>query len=47
MLDGSLILIAVNIREQMGVRDTLIRLAVGIEGTDDLIADMKEALEEI
>ena len=33
-------------REQTGIRDSLVRLALGIEDTDDLIADIKRALAE-
>jgi cystathionine gamma-synthase len=33
------------IREKLGVNDTLLRLSVGIEDADDLIADLKQALE--
>lgn len=33
------------VREQSGVVDSLIRLSVGIEDADDLIADLKQALE--
>lgn len=32
-------------RERMGVRESLIRLSVGIEDTEDLIDDIKKALE--
>lgn len=32
-------------RAEMGVRDTMIRLAVGIEDVEDLIADLEQALE--
>jgi cystathionine gamma-synthase len=32
-------------REAIGIKDNLIRLAVGIEDTDDLIADLAQALE--
>ncbi len=32
-------------RLEMGVRDTLIRLSVGIEDTDDLIGDIEQALQ--
>lgn len=32
-------------REKTGFRDTLIRLSVGIEGIDDLVADVKQALK--
>ncbi|MEE9263735.1 MAG: PLP-dependent transferase, partial [Vicinamibacteria bacterium] len=31
-------------REQTGIRDSLVRLALGIEDADDLIADVKNAL---
>ena len=31
-------------REKTGVVDSLIRLSVGIEDKDDLIADLKQAL---
>jgi cystathionine beta-lyase/cystathionine gamma-synthase len=34
-------------REKMGVTDTLIRLAVGIENVDDLIADLEQALAAV
>ncbi len=33
--------------EEMGVRETLIRLSVGIEESEDLIEDIKQALETI
>jgi cystathionine beta-lyase/cystathionine gamma-synthase len=33
------------VREQSGVVDSLIRLSVGIEDADDLISDLKQALE--
>jgi cystathionine beta-lyase len=33
------------VREKTGVLDSLIRLSVGIEDADDLIADLKQALE--
>ena len=32
-------------REKLGITDTLLRLSVGIENVDDLIADIKQALE--
>lgn len=32
-------------RLRLGITDTLLRLSVGIEGADDLIADLKQALE--
>ena len=31
-------------REKVGVTDTLIRLSVGIEDIDDLIADLEQAI---
>ena len=33
------------IREKVGITDGLIRLSVGIEGVDDLIADLNQAIE--
>ena len=35
------------IREQYGIKDGLIRLSVGIEDADDLIADLGNALEAV
>ena len=32
------------LREEMGITDGLVRLSVGIEDTDDLIADLDQAL---
>jgi methionine-gamma-lyase len=34
-------------RDRMGVTDALIRISVGIENADDLIADLEQALEKI
>jgi len=34
-------------REKIGLTDTLIRLSVGIEDAEDLIIDLKQALEKI
>ncbi len=34
-------------REKMGIRDTLIRLSVGIEDTEDLLKDLDQALQEV
>ena len=34
------------VREKTGVVDSLIRLSVGIEDVDDLIADLKQALDD-
>ena len=33
------------LKEEMGVTETLVRLAVGIEDVEDLIGDIKQALE--
>jgi O-acetylhomoserine (thiol)-lyase len=33
------------LKAQMGVRETMMRLAVGIEDTEDIISDIKQALE--
>jgi cystathionine beta-lyase/cystathionine gamma-synthase len=35
------------VRLQSGLEDTLIRLSVGVEDADDLIDDLKQALEKI
>ena len=32
-------------REKLGIKDSLVRLSVGIEDEEDLIADLKQALE--
>ncbi len=34
-------------RLAIGIRDNLVRFAIGIEDTDDLIADLEQALEEV
>jgi cystathionine gamma-lyase len=34
-------------RKQLGISDTLIRVSVGIEETDDLIADLERAFEKV
>jgi cystathionine gamma-synthase len=34
-------------RLQIGIKDTLVRYAVGVEDADDLIADLEQALEQI
>lgn len=36
-----------DIREKAGITDGLIRLSVGIENADDLIADLRQSLEEV
>ncbi|MBP5775812.1 MAG: PLP-dependent transferase, partial [Clostridiales bacterium] len=37
--------IPAEIRKEVGIVDELIRLSVGIEDVDDLIADLKQAIE--
>ena len=32
-------------REKIGIKDSLIRLSVGVEDAEDLIADLKQAIE--
>jgi cystathionine beta-lyase/cystathionine gamma-synthase len=34
-------------RERMGIKDELVRYALGIEDADDLIADLQQALDSI
>lgn len=34
-------------RKAIGITDTLIRLSVGLEDVEDLVADLKQALEKI
>ncbi len=34
-------------RERFGITDNLVRLACGIEDTDDVIADLRQALEAV
>jgi cystathionine beta-lyase/cystathionine gamma-synthase len=34
-------------RERMGIRDSLVRLSVGIEAVEDVIADLEQALQQI
>ena len=33
-------------RQSYGIRDNMIRMAIGIENTDDIIQDLKQALED-
>ncbi|MDC3114376.1 PLP-dependent transferase, partial [Alphaproteobacteria bacterium] len=35
------------IREKLGISDTLLRISVGIEDVEDLIADLDQALSKI
>ena len=37
--------VPLEIRKQLGIEDGLIRLAVGIENIEDIIADLTNALE--
>jgi cystathionine beta-lyase/cystathionine gamma-synthase len=34
-------------RERLGITDGLVRISVGIEDTDDIIADLDQALERV
>jgi cystathionine beta-lyase/cystathionine gamma-synthase len=34
-------------RQSIGMVDNLVRIALGLEDTDDLIADLKQALNKI
>ena len=34
------------VREQLGITDTLLRLSIGLEHIDDIIADLAQALED-
>jgi cystathionine beta-lyase/cystathionine gamma-synthase len=34
-------------RERLGISDGLVRISVGIEDTDDIIADLDQALEKV
>jgi cystathionine beta-lyase/cystathionine gamma-synthase len=36
-----------NIRQQIGITDGLVRLSVGIEDVEDLIADLDQALAKV
>ncbi len=38
--------IAPEVREKLGITDTLLRLSVGIENADDLIEDLRQAFED-
>lgn len=37
--------VPIEIRERLGITDTLLRLSVGLEYADDIIADLKQAIE--
>jgi cystathionine beta-lyase/cystathionine gamma-synthase len=34
-------------RERLGITDGLVRISVGLEDTDDIIADLDQALKQI
>ena len=36
--------VAPEVRERLGITDGLVRISVGIEDTDDIIADIDQAL---
>ncbi len=40
-------MISADLREKMGVTEQMVRLSVGIESADDLIADLEQALEAV
>jgi cystathionine beta-lyase len=35
-----------HVRQELGIRDGLLRLSVGLEDADDLLADLASAMEE-
>ena len=39
--------IPANVRQQIGITDGLVRLSVGIEDCEDLIADLEAALKNV
>ena len=39
--------VAADTRERLGITDGLVRISVGIEDTDDIIADLDEALAKL
>ena len=39
--------VAPDVRERLGITDGLVRISVGIEDTDDIIADLDQALGAI
>jgi len=39
--------VALEVRERLGITDGLVRISVGIEDTDDIIADLDQALEKV
>jgi cystathionine beta-lyase/cystathionine gamma-synthase len=39
--------VALEARERLGITDGLVRISVGIEDTDDIIADLDQALNTV
>ena len=39
--------VALEVRERLGISDGLVRISVGIEDTDDIIADLDQALGKV
>ena len=39
--------VAPEVRERLGITEGLVRISVGIEDTDDIIADIDQALDKI
>ena len=39
--------VAPEVRERLGITDGLVRISVGIEDTDDIIADIDQALDKV
>jgi cystathionine beta-lyase/cystathionine gamma-synthase len=39
--------VAPEVRERLGITEGLVRISVGIEDTDDIIADVDQALDKI
>src|SRR5207302_5954991 len=39
--------VAPEVRERLGITDGLVRISVGIEDTDDIIADLDQALAQV
>ncbi len=43
-MQGCFLLFIKRFRERLGITETFLRLSVGIENVDDLIADLEQAL---
>jgi cystathionine beta-lyase/cystathionine gamma-synthase len=39
--------VAPEVRDRLGITDGLVRISVGIEDTDDIIADIDQALDKV